>query len=101
MTISEKIYHFMKINDITVKEFSEKIGIARVTLSAMLNGRNRFSQDFFESLNKNFKEIDLNALVDENIDTEYIIKNNTTPEQNRIKELEKALRDIKKIASNL
>ncbi|KFF24452.1 helix-turn-helix domain-containing protein [Chryseobacterium vrystaatense] len=98
MTISEKIYHYLRINDITVKDFAEKLSISRVTLSAMLAGRNRFSQDFFEALNENYPEIDINALVNKNVDVAFLNeKGPKNPDSERIIELEKSLKEIKKI----
>ncbi|AZA49543.1 XRE family transcriptional regulator [Chryseobacterium carnipullorum] len=98
MTISEKIYHYLRINDLQVKDLAEKLDINRVTLSAMLNGRNRFSQDFFEALNENCPEIDLNALVNKNVDVDFLNEEGPkNPDSERIKELEKSLKEIKKI----
>ena len=102
MTISEKIYHHLRINDITVKDFAEKLSISRVTLSAMLNERNRFSQDFFEALNTHCPEIDLNALINKEIETDfYREKNMKTSDSERTVELENAIKEIKKIASKI
>ncbi|WP_315055165.1 hypothetical protein [Chryseobacterium indoltheticum] len=100
MTISEKIYHYMRTNDIAIKDFAEKLSIARGTLQAMLGGRNRFSQDFFEAINENCPEIDLNALLDKNIGADFIKeKSPKTSDSERIKELEKTLQEIKKLLS--
>lgn len=100
MTISEKIYHYMRINDITAKDFAEKLGISRATFQAMLGERNRFSQDFFEGLNQHCPEIDLNALIDKNVGAEFLQeKSPKTSDSERIKELEKTLQEIKKMIS--
>lgn len=101
MTISEKIYHHMSIKNLQVKEFAEILDIKRVNLSAMLNGRNRFTQDFFEAIVKYAPEIDLNALIDVNVDEHfYKIEKSGSNDSNRLEELTKYLREIKKITLN-
>lgn len=101
MTISEKIYHHMNIKNLQVKEFADILNIKRVNLSAMLNGRNRFTQDFFEAVVKYAPEIDLNALIDVNVGEDfYKIKSGSSNNSERVDELTKYLRDIKKIISN-
>lgn len=102
MTISEKIYHYLKSNDIQVKDFAEKLDINRVTLSAMLNGRNRFSQDFFEALHENYPDIDLNLLLDKNTETRFL-KNKTEAgtHSERLESLENGIKEIKKILQKI
>lgn len=101
MTISEKIYHYLRINDITAKDFAEKLGITRASIQAMLGERNRYSQDFFEALIEKYPDIDLNALVDKKVDVDFLKENKTkSSDSERINELEKTLREIKKIISN-
>lgn len=101
MTISEKIYHHMNIKNLQVKEFADILDIKRVNLSAMLNGRNRFTQDFFEAVVRNAPEIDLNALIDVNVGEDfYKIKNGNSNDSARVEELTKYLREIKKITAN-
>ncbi|PWN67633.1 hypothetical protein C1638_003310 [Chryseobacterium oncorhynchi] len=101
MTISEKIYYHMSIKNLQVKEFAEILDIKRVNLSAMLNGRNRFTQDFFEAIIKYAPEIDLNALIDVNVDEDfYKIEKGGSNDSNRLEELTKYLREIKKITLN-
>ncbi|MBD8081092.1 helix-turn-helix domain-containing protein [Chryseobacterium caseinilyticum] len=102
MTISEKIYHYLKIKDMQVKDFAEKLAISRVTISAMLNGRNRFSQDFFEALHEKFPDIDINLLLDKNTETRFL-KTDQSEESSseRIQTLENGLRDMKKIFNKM
>lgn len=101
MTISEKIYHYLRINDITAKDFAEKLGISRASIQAMLAERNRYSQDFFEALIEKYPDIDLNALVDKNVDVDFLKENKSkSSDSERINELEKTFREIKKIISN-
>ncbi|MHA7822501.1 hypothetical protein ACVVIH_07040 [Chryseobacterium arthrosphaerae] len=91
----------MNIKKLQVQEFAEILNMKRVNLSAMLNGRNRFTQDFFESIIQNVPEIDLNALIDINVGEDfYKIKSGNSNDSERIEELTKYLRDIKKIVSN-
>lgn len=98
MTISEKIYKYMEIKDMKVQTFSELLGINRTTLSAMLNERNRFSQDFFEALCLKCPDIDLNRLLNPDHDN-FLQKTTETPDKSRIKELESYIKEIKKIVS--
>ncbi|WP_123838316.1 hypothetical protein [Chryseobacterium oncorhynchi] len=91
----------MSIKNLQVKEFAEILDIKRVNLSAMLNGRNRFTQDFFEAIIKYAPEIDLNALIDVNVDEDfYKIEKGGSNDSNRLEELTKYLREIKKITLN-
>lgn len=102
MTISEKIYYYLKSQDIQVKDFAEKLGISRVTISAMLNGRNRFSQDFFEALHENFPDIDINLLLDKNTETRFMKADQSVDSSSeRIQTLENGLRDVKKILNKM
>lgn len=102
MTISEKIYHYLRINDLTVKDFAEELGISRGTMQAMLGERNRFSQDFFEAINNKYPEIDINSLLDKNIDSDFLkSRNEKTSDSVRVIELERKLIEIKKILSTV
>ncbi len=65
METREKILLYYTRKNIAAQEFAESVGVSKQTLSKMITGKNRITIDVLEGIRKVYKDIDMNALLDE------------------------------------
>ena len=65
METREKILLYYTRKNIAAQEFAESVGVSKQTFSKMITGKNRITIDVLEAIRKVYKDIDMNALLDE------------------------------------
>ncbi len=99
METREKILLYYTRNNIPAQEFAEAVGVSKQTLSKMITGKNRVTIDVLLGIRKVYRDIDMNALLDEN-ESEFIVAESKAPYGNDNFKA-KLSEDLKKVIKQL
>ena len=65
MTINEKIFLFLKENEIEELDFYKSINLNRQQWYLIVNGKSNFTIDMIKNIKKKYSSLDLNKLLDD------------------------------------
>ena len=65
MTINEKIFLFLKENEIEELDFYKSINLNRQQWYLIVNGKSNFTIDMIKNMKKKYSSLDLNKLLDD------------------------------------
>jgi transcriptional regulator with XRE-family HTH domain len=68
MKISDKISLYCRVKNIKIQEFAASVGESKQNFSNMMKGKARFTENVLKNIRKNYTDIDLNNLLDDDID---------------------------------
>lgn len=98
--VKMKLDHYCESKNMTQLEFAKTLDMTRQTYQNMLSGRQNFTNKFFIGIIRNYPDIDLHALFDNNPQNVSIVadSSNFYSGSTREKRLETAIKQIEEIA---